>query len=615
MGNKHGRHRRASSSGDGTSAGDAAGAGAGAGSGSGPRGLGSEIPAVSERTRKRLRHTRRASLESLERKGGVHVGDVFVTWHSSRLKEVSYMEGTVTNVFEQAVNAPLFGDETSRQAQSTTYVTLTYQNGRQEELSVRDLRSSVMRAQQAMLSEKEWMEKVRELGLSPGMIVDVWVTDSHPAALSSVPADEGGDIHPYASQAVHIGWQYQDIVVELDVARIGPDGQVGETETLPFSTLKAMLQDGRVAQEILQQELRLIAERDGIFVFAKVDLWIESLDTNVRGVITDIGHKFESLHKVELQPSAQYYVQGCKHQQKFETYVDFITSWKQAKYVAEQQFLLRQEARAQGVTPGAEVCVFQPPHSARCPHGDGCSLDAEVMDIKFDFNSTKYVVTMLVLVLYKHTAVPAADAAGSLESKLAMEWLLWDELTTRLRCKVVISNISAEDLIDPGHADPYVKVVIGGVKHKTPYLTDAKYPAWPTETFVFREGEDGNRRHCKDQKQQGKSFFDQKMTVIVYDHNRFAMRTFMGTAELDLRRLLPSGRLENVALKLGPRPSAKNPRRTIYGKLFMTIAGVGPGIVPTEEKNKELADNPEFQRQQSELGQTGRDLFFKAFSS
>ena len=324
MGNKHSATAAAAASaavavaaggsagGSGT---EAAGAGPAAGrAGADGRGPGGQAPAtqLTPRALQRLARARRPSLNSLENRGGVQIGDVFVTWHSSRLKEVSYMEGTVVDIFEQEVDEALFG-QPSRKKTFVKFLALQYPNGKREELSLRDLRSSVARAQQAMATEQEWFEKVRQHGLSPGMVVDLWVGASHPAPRSARPANEPGDICTYSSVEVHIGWHYQDIVVELEVAPIvGAGGALGPVETLSFDLLKGMLLDARVAQALLEKEMKLITERDGIFLSVKVDLWIPELNTNVRGIVASIRHKFASLTSVELQPVVYYYVSGTR---------------------------------------------------------------------------------------------------------------------------------------------------------------------------------------------------------------------------------------------------------------------------------------------------------------
>ena len=79
--------------------------------------------------------------------------------------------------------------------------------------------------------------------------------------------------------------------------------------------------------------------------------------------------------------------------------------------------------------------------------------------------------------------------------QLAEEWIIWDDLVERLRSTVKISKISCTQLVNVGTADPYVELVIGQTKQKTPYLTDAVNPEWTGLEFEFREGE--NTNHVK----------------------------------------------------------------------------------------------------------------------
>ena len=271
---------------------------------------------------------------------GIAVGDKFVTWHSSRLKDVSYMEGTVVDIFEQPMDVPLFEgnldaeirDGTSRRAavsrkpRSRTYVVLEYPNHAVEELTIHELRSSVARAQQALKTEKEWGDRLAAAGFSKGSTVELWVaeeqlrspsTHSPGRTRSSSSSNAGpvvagldhdnkskdddgpGDIWPYLSKQVHIGWHYQEIVVEVDLARLDKrDGFILQTETLSFDVAETRRQQAVQASTLLNREVRFLADQHGIFVNAKVDLWITDLRTNVRGVVTEIDHRFLKVSEV-----------------------------------------------------------------------------------------------------------------------------------------------------------------------------------------------------------------------------------------------------------------------------------------------------------------------------
>ena len=83
---------------------------------------------------------------------------------------------------------------------------------------------------------------------------------------------------------------------------------------------------------------------------------------------------------------------GKKYHKTFDDYVAFTMSWKQAKYVTEQQVMLTNEAFSKGVTPSAVICIFQSPQSARWALKTGGSLDAEVLELKFLFDAESFVL-------------------------------------------------------------------------------------------------------------------------------------------------------------------------------------------------------------------------------
>ena len=99
-----------------------------------------------------------AATNPVDKKGGVSVGDRFVTWHSSRKEDVSYVEGKVIEV---------------KRKRGKKYVVLEFR----AELEVDGLRASVERAQQALTVEKLWTEKLASLGLTTGADVELWVPE------------------------------------------------------------------------------------------------------------------------------------------------------------------------------------------------------------------------------------------------------------------------------------------------------------------------------------------------------------------------------------------------------------------------------------------------------
>ena len=317
--------------------------------------------------------------------GGIFIGATFVTWLSSALTEVSYMKGTVVDVFEMSAGTPLYGD-TRKHEQKKKYVVLKYDNGRTAELDIPGLKASVARAQQAMIEEQEWRDKIRALGLVEGESSQLWVSENHQSpqhvaarrqshhlrGLNSgvgaqpdlhCPKDEPGNLRTFKLLNVSIGWHFQDPVVMLELSTVASpsidaeleaepagggaaagsdrEGEKYNVEVLPLEVVKAMLEDAQEAKALLAAELHKIDEYEGIRPETTVDLWIEELDTNVRGVIVKIGHTFQSLSKVELQPAVKYFVDGKRHIKRFADYVSFVTSWKQAKYVSGAESLIQ----------------------------------------------------------------------------------------------------------------------------------------------------------------------------------------------------------------------------------------------------------------------------------
>jgi len=421
-------------------------------------------------------HSKEKSNERLQAKGDIAIGDTFVTWLSSAMTEVSYKEGRVVDIFEMEAGTPLYGDSRRKQPKKK-YVVIQYDNGRQAELDIVGLKASVARAQQALLAEQEWLERVNATGLRKDATVELWVPDpiterrldrlsvdspsfdSYAGRSDSDNADQqvGGSIHNFRVLDIKIGWHFQDAVVQLKCAPVLPDGTLGDADIQPFHVVNDMLENAKAAKAVFQKELEQIAEHEGIRPGAKVDLWIEELDTNVRGEIVNIGCKFYSLNQVELQPVVSYFVDRRRNEKAFPDYVSFVTSWKLAKYVAEQQYMLTQEAFEKGVKEGAQICVYQEPMSSRWQLKEGGALDAEVQEMKFDFNASKKLVSMRVILHYHHISGSDPNIKRRLslkESALATEIVAWDDLMPRLRCKVVVSSISCQDLIDRGKADP-----------------------------------------------------------------------------------------------------------------------------------------------------------------
>lgn len=91
--------------------------------------------------------------------------------------------------------------------------------------------------------------------------------------------------------SVDMSWHFHDAVVEIEVARIKPNGKLADPKLMTYKQVRTMLDDAAQAKALLDTRLREVQQREAISVGAKVDLWIDELDTNVRAVITDIGKR------------------------------------------------------------------------------------------------------------------------------------------------------------------------------------------------------------------------------------------------------------------------------------------------------------------------------------
>jgi len=109
-----------------------------------------------------------AAVDPLQKRNGVSVGDRFVTWHSSRKNDVSYVEGKVIEV---------------KRKHGKKMVVLEFK----AELDIEGLRASIERAQQALHVEKQWADKLESLGLTKNSDVELWVPEIQPLAALSRP--------------------------------------------------------------------------------------------------------------------------------------------------------------------------------------------------------------------------------------------------------------------------------------------------------------------------------------------------------------------------------------------------------------------------------------------
>jgi len=382
--------------------------------------------------------------DRLHERGHVNVGDKFVVWNSSSLEEASLLEGKVVGVYDRESDA--FAGAGGRRTRLKC-VQLEFRM----EMDMITLQQSVGRAQQAITVEREWRDKLRSLGLTPGATADLWVPSSNiiaaaepkrrrsslqsylrtPARKSSsdvhratsladavspherittytldsgtkppahdtdddadefadaidvessllAGADGPGDVYTYTLLRVEVRWNFQDAVVDLHVARLNEDGSRGPAERLPYTAVRDMLENAKIANETLQTQLKALKETQGICVGAKVDLWIEDSDTNVRAAVTSLGHKFNSLTSVEIKPTMKYFLDGQKYIKEFDDFASFSVAWKQAKYVTEQQLMLTQEAFERGVIVNETICIHQDPRTQRWAFKEAGALDAVV---------------------------------------------------------------------------------------------------------------------------------------------------------------------------------------------------------------------------------------------
>ena len=325
-------------------------------------------------------------------------------------------------------------------------------------------------------------------------------------------ADEPGNLCTFTVRRVGIRWNYQDAELHLVAARRKPDGTHEADQMLCGPDVLAMVDAARPAREHLDRLLRRINVHDGIAPGAKIDLWLDDLHTRARGAVVRLGHRFVDgtpTGEVELLPFVKYYVDGEKHFRQFPDYASFISSWKRAKYVAEQQAMLAQHARAAGVVPGATVCVEQAPFSARWPFKKPGVLEAVVADLRFSYDPDTNEAGLKVLTQYRTQGLVTSSSARARsnsrqltrrislapDDEHALEWVAWDELRRSIRSKVVVSSIHCDNLRSQQGlaAKPFIKFVLGASKRRTP-PSFALDPRWDGLECLFREGEDGNRK-------------------------------------------------------------------------------------------------------------------------
>lgn len=336
-----------------------------------------------------------------------------------------------------------------------------------------------------------------------------------------------GQLHSFKISSVQIQWNYQDSEVSLEATRCSADGTEHTPQLFSGYDALAMVEAGKPAREVLDRLLRRTALHDGVAVGARVDVWLEVEGKAVRGVVTGMDHVFLSPSTVELRPCVTYSApsRGGKVAHVFDDYASFVTSWKQAKYVVEQQTMLEQDAQGQGVTRGSWIFVEQAPKSARWPFKTAGALDAQVQTLRFNFDREQNKVTLSVQIRYQNQGFRGATASspqthGKLRRRVsiasnddaACEWVAWDTLRALLRSKVAVSNICCLELTAATRKEfkPYIKFVLGDCKRKTPpaLLTvdgktflgrTAKFGTpsnwiWDDLQCSFREGETGNRR-------------------------------------------------------------------------------------------------------------------------
>eukprot|EP00750_Incisomonas_marina_P028097 INCI6401.1.p1 GENE.INCI6401.1~~INCI6401.1.p1 ORF type:complete len:809 (+),score=118.24 INCI6401.1:198-2429(+) len=506
-------------------------------------------------------------------------GTKCVFWRSSPLGTPAFVETRIRSVSlkGQTPSSSLFG-QTAEAERNNPDAVAVLETG--DQMDVVHLFRCVRRVGKAIAIEKDWIKKLRRAHLVEGATVDLWVPtnfDSNPPSATTATGRSSsqtkrespraarhksrsanariaggwdnsessdssedaphsaadaplsfhakpGQLHSFKISSVQIQWNYRDTMVSLEATRCSVDGTKHAPQLFSGCDALAMVEAAKPARELLDRLLRRTALNDGIAIGARVDIWLEEEGRAVRGVVAGIDHRFISPTTIELRPCIVYSApsQG-KVARVFEDYASFVTSWKQAKYIVEQQTMLEQDALTQGVTRGSWIFVEQAPKSARWPFKTPGALDAQVQSLRFDFDRDQNKVTLLVQIRYQNQGFRGA-AATSPHEKLrrrvtiasnddaASEWVAWDTLRALLRSKVSVSNICCLELTAATRKEfkPYIKFVLGDCKRKTPpaLLTvdgktflgrSAKFGTpsnwiWDDLQCSFREGEIGNRR-------------------------------------------------------------------------------------------------------------------------
>ena len=561
------------------------------------------------------------------------VGQHCVTWHCSARDKPSFAEATVADVYCRDGNEVAVLDSGV-------------------EMTVQALSTSVTRASKALAVEKQWLKLLQDAGLSAGASIAMWVpdeaqeisstaedaqmstpgpqdkqqdawdassasptpigspgrrrcrsrTDSNPYAnVTGLRKDSRhpGNLHTFIVRSVEILWHFQSAEVKMTAAKMTVDGRCSADEVFSGEQIFTMLKHGRLAQEVLNRHLRWVKHHDGVCVGAHLDVWLEDQHVTARGTVVAVGQTFTGLETVELHPYVKYVLEGQEHFLYFDEYAEFITCWRQARYVKEQEEMLDGDARSHGVAAGRSICVHQPPNSARWPFKHGGALDAEVAQTAFLFDPTRNEVSLHVQTRYNSQGLSGAKRLSQSQrrisldddSELALEWLPFEQLQPRLRAKLVVSDISCSDLVSEhvspqlrarlAGARPFVKLALHNSKRKMPpALENAENPSWSGLSCVFREGEDTNRvkNHRGahgDAEGSGGGFFDQVLQVFVFAARRGRPRMFLGYADLNLRNLLPSGEFSHT---LALRPY-KNKRNVSHGSVQLHLSATGPGVV------------------------------------
>eukprot|EP00750_Incisomonas_marina_P001495 INCI11286.1.p1 GENE.INCI11286.1~~INCI11286.1.p1 ORF type:complete len:593 (-),score=110.53 INCI11286.1:1077-2855(-) len=573
----------------------------------------------------RLRHFTPRSLRGQATPGGsaktpshdVKKGDAFELWQNVPAKELAFRVGVVKRVwYQDHMDDSLMHSSHStvgRRKKKTKFVLLKFNDGTTQEMLMRSLKAAVLQAQQAREREAQLFKKIEELGLSPGSTVDLWVplmADGTVSRIAAPSARHPGDIRCFTVQDARIRWNFGDVSVDFELVRFTADGPEGTPEVLPYNVVKTMLENAEEAHKVLEAKLTRIEAEDAVVEGMEVDLWIEEIGTNIAATVVDLGHEFSNLYVVEIKPTVSYTWKDKTRTKQFFDYDSFMTVWQKGKFVVEQRVKLWEDALANGVREGAVISVWQEPQTDRWQDRKGGSLDAEVKQLKFEFNA---VLSDLVLsVLVRYPAQPDDDDKPRLprgvKKYLAEEWIIWDDLVERLRSTVKISKISCTQLVNVGTADPYVELVIGQTKQKTPYLTDAVNPEWTGLEFEFREGENTNHVKRSNSNVDMTPFFQRELTIKVYDHG--IAPKFMGVARFQLSELIPDGQVIKT-LTLGPKRPSKNPEDCHFGSVRFVIKACGPGIASSPLQLVETNNTPRFRKKSQD---DGRDLFLEAIN-